>query len=165
MNLMGRHKRIVLLVCASASVCLLSFAIPEYQPINRIWFIENSTQFVEDAAFYNQHGSESRPQRLLDFVVKTLKENPTAVMEIIGNADSQERKAGDLGQRRSEIVRDSLVLRGIVSGRLIPRSAGDDEPLIDEATIARMENDKERSSARQENRRVDFNIVSFDWKP
>ena len=164
-NVMRASKRIGLFFCAGAAVCLLSFARPEHQPTNQIWFIENSTQFVEDTEFYDQHGPDSRPQDILTSVVNALKENPTAVMEIIGNSDDHERKQGDLGQRRSETVRDSLVLRGIASGRLVPRSSGDNTPLIDKATIKRMKNDEERSNARQENRRVDFNIVSFDWKP
>jgi outer membrane protein OmpA-like peptidoglycan-associated protein len=122
-------------------------------------------RIVDDSAFYAERESDCRPSDVLPWIAKTMKENPTAVLNIIGNADSREAEPKDLGMRRAMLIRDSLVMMGIAAGRLVPTSQGDTRLLIDDHVIARMKTASERATARQRNRRVEFNIISFDWRP
>ena len=165
MKLMVKRTRRIVLGCLCASALLCSFTKPDHTELPRIWFTENTARIVEDSAFYAKKGADALPVHLLNWIANTLKENPTAVMNILGYADGKENEPTNLGLRRSLLIRDSLVVRGIAAGRLIATSEGDTKPLIDDHTITRMTTTSEKAFARQQNRRVEFNIISFDWKP
>ncbi|MBI1289092.1 MAG: OmpA family protein [Flavobacteriales bacterium] len=64
-------------------------------------------------------------------LASTLKENPTVVMEIIGRAGFYEDGVAQLSLRRSEIIVDFLMGKGIVADRLITSiQSADSAPYI-----------------------------------
>lgn len=156
-----------------ATVCLgslllaltCSLVTPDRTQLPRFWFLENSTVFVQDSAFYIQQGEGAEPVQLMEWMIGVFNDNPTVIMEVQGHADSNEREPNGLGLSRATVIKDSLVAHGIAPGRIVTTSKGAQEPLIDRTTIDRMKTKVERALARQENRRVDMKFVAWDWKP
>lgn len=142
-----------------------SLVTPDRTQLPRFWFLENSTELVQDTTFYMQHGEGAEPVVLMEWTIDVLNENPTVVLEVRGHADSKEKEPLSLGLARASAIKDSLVGHGVVPGRIIVRSIGTLEPLIDGLTIERMKTVSEQEDARQENRRVDMKIVAWDWEP
>jgi hypothetical protein len=99
---------------------------------------------------------------VIRLTIATLLDNPSVVLEIIGNADRSERES--IALKRSEAVRDHLIAAGIHKGRLVATTQGKSSPVIKEASIAKMPNHPERDTARAKNRRVEFKVLRTDWK-
>ncbi len=88
--------------------------------------------------------------KILDQVVKVMKENPTYNLEINGHTDSQgdDAKNLDLSQRRANAVKAYLVNKGVAAEKLTAKGFGETMPIADNATAA----------GRAKNRRVEFKV-------
>ena len=89
---------------------------------------------------------------LLDEVAKVMKDNAQIEeVEIDGHTDST--GAADfnrkLSQQRAESVRTYLIGKGVEAKRLVAKGFGPDKPIADNSTDA----------GREQNRRVEFNIL------
>ncbi|HYW94667.1 MAG TPA: OmpA family protein, partial [Bacteroidales bacterium] len=103
-------------------------------------FVFNSTEFIE--------GSYPELDRLLRF----LEKNADVRIKINGYADNIGSRGYNLrlSQKRSEAVREYLVLEGIASDRIECEGFGFEKPI--------RENDSEEN--RQLNRRVEFVVLA-----
>jgi OmpA-OmpF porin, OOP family len=89
---------------------------------------------------------------LLDDVAKVFVENPQIeLVQVEGHTDSVGKPDYNkrLSQQRAESVVKYLVGKGVKSERLVAKGFGADRPIADNATDA----------GKEENRRVEFNIV------
>ena len=86
--------------------------------------------------------------RLLETVVRWMKQNPEAVLMVEGHTDDQGTDDGNLaaGAKRAESVRAYLISRGLDPARVTITSVGSDRPLCLEKTDA----------CRAKNRRAHF---------
>jgi len=105
-----------------------------------------------DAVFFEVNQATLRPEgiRKLDEFISLIQQNPSQIVYIEGHTDS----TGDasynqrLSQKRADHVRDTLISKGIESGRLIAKGLGESRPLASNAT----------PEGRQKNRRVEILI-------
>ncbi len=89
---------------------------------------------------------------LLDQVAQVMADNPQIeVLQVEGHTDATGGAAFNrkLSQQRAESVRQYLVKKGLEARRLVAKGFGPDKPIADNATDA----------GREQNRRVEFNIV------
>lgn len=89
---------------------------------------------------------------LLDEIVEMLQQNPQIeVLQIEGHTDSTGGAAINrkLSNERAKSVREYLVKKGVNGKRLTFKGFGPDKPIADNAT----------DEGREQNRRVEFNIV------
>lgn len=150
------------------SVIAMGWALPvpvDHIEIPTLWFQENSTCFVVDPTFYAELDSTAQPERMFRWIAQVMQENPTAILGIYGYADGREQVPQELGYERCKAVQDSLIAHGVTAGRLYLESKGDGGSLVGEATLGRVESSAVEERLRQRNRRVEFSIRSFDWKP
>ncbi len=93
----------------------------------------------------------SRSYPLLDQVAEVLKKRPESKIEIAGHTDSSGDDAMNLSlsQRRAESVRQYLIGKGLKAETLVAKGYGETRPIANNTTAA----------GRQENRRVEFNIL------
>jgi len=98
----------------------------------------------------------------LDSLIKTLRDNPTFVIEIASHTDSRADSAynNDLSQRRAQSVVNYLVSKNIERERLVPRGYGESR-LLNECKDG-VECTEEQH---QQNRRTSFSVVSEDYVP
>lgn len=92
---------------------------------------------------------------LLDQVAQVIKDNPhIKKLQVEGHASAE----GDvkhnkvLSDQRARSVRQYLVKKGIASDQLVAKGFGIDHPIADNAT----------SEGREQNRRVEFNVIDQD---
>jgi outer membrane protein OmpA-like peptidoglycan-associated protein len=95
----------------------------------------------------------------LDFVVKTLKENPTMKLEILGHSDPEEDKVGkekgqyaEMSTKRVDAIQTYFVENGIAEARLIVSPQGSELP-NEEISIV-----DEDDLKQAKNRRVTFKV-------
>ncbi|MEZ4366588.1 MAG: OmpA family protein [Kofleriaceae bacterium] len=89
---------------------------------------------------------------LLDDVAAMLVDNPQIEsLQVEGHTDSVGSDAANkkLSQGRAESVRTYLVGKGVAAGRLVAKGYGETRPIADNAT----------AEGREQNRRVEFNIL------
>lgn len=88
---------------------------------------------------------------ILDKFAQTLKDNPNALVTIIGHTDNTGTDAinDPLSLARAEHARDYLIDRGITYGRFKVAGRGSHEPLVDNSTAAN----------RAKNRRVEIYVA------
>ena len=93
-----------------------------------------------------------RSNRTLDEAVKVMNEYPTIRIEIQGHTDAQADDAYNLklSQDRADAVKAYLVSKGIDESRLVAKGYGETQPVADNET----------NKGRQQNRRVDFRLIS-----
>ncbi len=93
--------------------------------------------------------TESYPE--LDRVVKVLLENQTMEIEMSGHTDNvgSDEDNLSLSGNRAKAVRDYIISKGIVEGRIIANGYGETKPLATNDT----------DEGRQMNRRVEFTIL------
>lgn len=98
----------------------------------------------------------------LDSLIKTLRDNPTFVIEIASHTDSRSDSAynNDLSQRRAQSVVNYLVSKNIERERLVPRGYGESR-LLNECKDG-VECTEEQH---QQNRRTSFSVISEDYVP
>ena len=90
----------------------------------------------------------SDSKKILDKVVRTLKENPEIEVEIRGYTDNTGSYDGNvrLSQKRAEAVKDYLVQNGIDASRVQAKGYGPENPIADNNT----------REGRAKNRRIEF---------
>ncbi len=98
----------------------------------------------------------------LDSLIKTLRDNPTFVIEVASHTDSRADSTynNDLSQRRAQSVVNYLVSKDIERERLVPRGYGESR-LLNECKDG-VECTEEQH---QENRRTSFSVISEDYVP
>jgi outer membrane protein OmpA-like peptidoglycan-associated protein/opacity protein-like surface antigen len=91
---------------------------------------------------------------LLERAFQILRDNPALNVEISGHTSSEGNPQFnfDLSLRRARAVKDHLVKRGIVEGRMLTIGHGADVPVAENAT----------DEGRRKNRRIEFRIVRAD---
>jgi outer membrane protein OmpA-like peptidoglycan-associated protein len=113
-----------------------------------------SSIVIKDKIQFKLGSSEILPESfgLLDEIVAMLKDNPQIeVLQVEGHTDSSGGAAVNrkLSQDRAGSVRKYLVDKGIEGKRLVAKGFGPDRPIADNGT----------DEGREQNRRVEFNIV------
>jgi outer membrane protein OmpA-like peptidoglycan-associated protein len=95
----------------------------------------------------------------LDFVVKTLKANPTMKLEILGHSDPEEDKVGkekgqyaEMSTKRVDAIQTYFVENGIAEARLIASPQGSELPNEEISTV------DEDDLKQAKNRRVTFKV-------
>lgn len=106
----------------------------------------------------------------LDFLYNTLTENPSIVIELQAHTDCRgsDKYNKSLSQKRAQACVDYLVSKGIPSDRMVPAGYGETTPRatgLECATIEKMATKEESEAAHQKNRRTQFRVLSFDYKP
>jgi peptidoglycan-associated lipoprotein len=99
---------------------------------------------------------------ILDSLIKTLRDNPTFVIEVASHTDSRADSAYniDLSQRRAQSVVDYLQSKGIEVERLVPKGYGESRLLNDCKDGVECTEEQH-----QQNRRTSFSVVSEDYVP
>ncbi|MBS1604525.1 MAG: OmpA family protein [Bacteroidetes bacterium] len=97
----------------------------------------------------------SRPS--LDRLASLLQQNPSYLLRLDGHTDNEGAPAFNLrlSQNRSAAVKRFLVTKGIMPNRIVTDGHGEEQPVTDNQTPAQ----------RQENRRVEMNIIKSDAQP
>lgn len=105
----------------------------------------------------------------LNTLYATLVQNPTIAIELQAHTDhrgsaSYNRK---LSQARAQSCVDYLHSRGIPMERLTAKGYGEDKPRpgLEPAAISKMKTKQEQEAAHQKNRRTEFIVLNFDYKP
>ena len=98
----------------------------------------------------------------LDSLIKTLKDNPTFVIEVASHTDSRADSVYniDLSQRRAQSVVDYLQSKGIEIERLVPKGYGESRLLNDCKDGVECTEEQH-----QQNRRTSFSVISEDYVP
>ncbi len=98
----------------------------------------------------------------LDSLIKTLRDNPTFVIEIASHTDSRADSAYnyDLSQRRAQSVVNYLVSKDIERERLVPKGYGESRLLNDCKDGVECTEEQH-----QQNRRTSFSVISEDYVP
>jgi peptidoglycan-associated lipoprotein len=96
----------------------------------------------------------------LDSLIKTLRDNPTFVVEVAAHTDSRADSTynNDLSQRRAQSVVNYLVSKEIERERLVPRGYGESRLLNDCKDGVECTEEQH-----QENRRTSFSVISEDY--
>lgn len=103
----------------------------------------------------------------LDFLYKTLIDNPTIIIELQAHTDSRgaEKYNLDLSQKRAQSCVDYLISKGIPAERMVARGYGKSKLRIFDDQINKMKTTAEKEAAHQKNRRTTFAVLSFDYIP
>ena len=106
----------------------------------------------------------------LDYLYKTLIDNPNIVIELQAHTDCRgsNRYNKDLSQKRAQSCVDYLISKGIPADRMVPGGKGETKPRavgLECKTIEKMGTIEEQEAAHQRNRRTQFKVLSFDYKP
>jgi len=103
----------------------------------------------------------------LDFLFKTLSDNPTIIIELQAHTDSRgsEKYNQDLSQKRAQSCVDYLISKGIPAERMVARGYGKGKLRIFDDQINKMKTNEEKEAAHQKNRRTTFAVLSFDYIP
>jgi peptidoglycan-associated lipoprotein len=101
----------------------------------------------------------------LDFLYKTLIDNPTIVIELSAHTDS---RAADnfnlkLSDARAKSCVDYLISKGIPAARLVPKGYGETKLLVKDAEINKLKSKEEQEAAHQKNRRTVFKVLRWDF--
>lgn len=100
----------------------------------------------------------------INYLYKTLKENPTIIIEMQGHASSIEKNSEQLALYRTQIIKEILIAKGINKNRLLTKSWGSQKLLIRDDIIKKAKTKEEKASLHLKNQRVVFRIVSWDFK-
>lgn len=106
----------------------------------------------------------------LDYLYQTLTDNPTIVIELQAHTDCRgsDKYNKALSQKRAQSCVDYLVSKGIPADRMVPAGYGETTPRapgLECETIDKMATTEEKEAAHQKNRRTQFRVLSFDYKP
>jgi hypothetical protein len=120
--------------------------------------------FQENLPFYS--GFMKSGERLKDtteifiFMKYWLDRNPTATIEVVGNADFIEKDKSNLSFQRAKRVYDDLMKMGINPSRIKTKGVADTTPHISKELQKGCGKDEKCWAAiRQENRRVYFLVI------
>jgi peptidoglycan-associated lipoprotein len=132
---------------------------------------DKAIEFPEVRYAYNraelQVNEEVNSLDSLDFLYRTLVDNPTIIIELQAHTDTRGADAYnlDLSQRRAQSCVDYLISKGIPRDRMVAKGYGKRKPRISDKQIAAMASEEEREAAHQKNRRTEFSVLSFDYVP
>lgn len=129
-------------------------ALPE------INFAFNSTKLVFDSTSSQFDGL---PEDGIDCLFKIMQDNPAMSVEIAGHCDSREKT--ELGLKRAQYVVAELVKKGIDPKRLKSKGCGSSRPLVPPSYMAAAKSKEEKEALYQKNRRAEFRVINFDFKP
>jgi peptidoglycan-associated lipoprotein len=106
----------------------------------------------------------------LDYLYSTLMENPTIKIELQAHTDCRGSDSYNmkLSQRRAEACVTYLVSKGIPADRMVAKGYGEVQPRavgLECKTIEDMATKQEQEVAHQKNRRTQFRVLSFTYKP
>lgn len=134
----------------------------ELQPIT-----EEPIKLPEILYEFNKTTLTEQAKDSLEFLYKTLMDNPNLVIELLANTDSRGSDPYNLklSQGRAESAVSYLVSRGIERDRMEARGMGETALLISDAEINKMATEEEREAAHQLNRRTEFRIIRDDYVP
>ncbi len=132
---------------------------------------DKAIEFPEVRYAYNKAELQVNPEvnskDSLDFLFRTLTDNPTIIIELQAHTDTRGSDAYnlDLSQRRAQSCVDYLISKGIPRDRMVAKGYGLRKPRISDKQIAAMASEEEREAAHQKNRRTEFSVLSFDYVP
>lgn len=132
---------------------------------------DKAIEFPEVRYAYNkaelQINEEVNSADSLDFLFRTLVDNPTIIIELQAHTDSRGNDAYnlDLSQRRAQSCVAYLASKGIPGERMVARGYGEKKLRITDEQIAKMGSEEEKEAAHQKNRRTEFSVLSFDFVP
>jgi outer membrane protein OmpA-like peptidoglycan-associated protein len=113
--------------------------------------------------FFDLGKATLRPESFveLDKLFEFLQKNPSVKIEIGGHTDTRgdDKENLTLSNNRAKAVYDYLISKGIVLERLSFKGYGETQPVVSDATIAKMATDKEKETAHQSNRRTEYKII------
>jgi outer membrane protein OmpA-like peptidoglycan-associated protein len=116
---------------------------------------------------YNVNNHDSKDS--LDLYYQILIDNPTLIFEIQGHSDCSEKDFDKkLSQKRAQTCVDYLVSKGIPRERLVAVGYGSEQLRTFNYTcesINGLTNKAEKDKLQQMNRRVEFRVLRFDYKP
>jgi len=122
-------------------------------------FAFRSSQIGHDALSLNG----TMPQEeAINFFYNLLQDNPTIAIEISGHCDSREKSR--LSKKRAKTVVSFLIKKGVDPKRLTAKGYGSKKPLIPEAIISAAETKEEKEALYQKNRRIEFKVLTFEFK-
>lgn len=106
----------------------------------------------------------------LDFLYKTLVENPTIVIELQAHTDCRGKAPYNLAlsQRRAQECVNYLISKGIPADRMVAKGYGlqlPRKPGLECESIKKMASKEEQEIAHQKNRRTQFKVLNYDYKP
>jgi len=106
----------------------------------------------------------------LDYLHSTLIENATIVIELQSHTDCRGSDSYNqkLSQKRAQSCVDYLISKGIPSDRMVPVGYGEKQPRgpkFECGEIDKLPTKEEQEAAHQKNRRTQFRVLSFDYKP
>ncbi len=127
-----------------------------------IQFLKKSSKLIENPTIYNSKDS-------LEMLYQMMIDNPNIIVEFQSHSDCTEKDFDKkLSQKRAQACVDYLVSKGIPRERLVAKGYGDEFPrtyYLYCETIKKLPTKEEQEIAHQKNRRVQFTILSFDYKP
>ncbi len=134
-----------------------------------------SIDFPEVQYAYDKHDLLVEPGRInskdsLDFLYQTLIDNPTIIIELQAHTDCRGKAPYNLAlsQRRAQACVDYLVSKGIPAERMVAKGYGlqiPRKPGLECESIKKMPSKEEQEVAHQKNRRTQFKVLSYDYKP
>ncbi|MGZ3941934.1 MAG: OmpA family protein [Bacteroidia bacterium] len=113
----------------------------------------------------NDTGKPLNSEDSLAFLVKTLTDNPTIVIELSAHTDSRGSTAhnNDLSQRRAQSCVNFLISKGIPAERMVAKGYGKTKLKITDAQIAKVKTKQEKEALHAVNRRTVFKILNWDY--
>jgi outer membrane protein OmpA-like peptidoglycan-associated protein len=123
--------------------------------IPTVYFKENSLEINTDSLVLRHESKE-----FMKFLSDLLSDNPTMVLEIMGNCDRKEKNKEELSLKRAEVIQKMLCDAGFEKARIKIGGKGDKLP-------ASFFNEPKPNKVlqQQRNRRIDIRILSFDYGP
>jgi outer membrane protein OmpA-like peptidoglycan-associated protein len=104
-------------------------------------------------------------QDSLNYLLKTLIDNPSIVIELSAHTDSRGSNAHNLAlsQARAQTCVDYLISKGIAPERLVAKGYGELKLKITDAQIAKAKSNEEKNALHILNRRTVFKILNWDY--
>ncbi len=119
------------------------------------------------AVLYDLGKSTLRPESKdsLDFLYRTLVDNPTIIIELSAHTDSRGSTVSNdtLSQARAQSCVNYLASKGIAKERMQAKGYGERKLKITDAQIAKVKTKEEKEALHQINRRTVFKILSWDY--
>ncbi len=117
-----------------------------------------SVQFSKNSFILSQYTKDS-----LGFMYKLLINNPTIIIQLDGHSDLTEKHPLKLSQLRALACKSYLVSEGIDSARVETKGWGNTKPRMEQHYINLAKTQAKKDSLAQLNRRVDFQILRWDY--
>jgi len=141
----------------------LTYALNKVLDLPTIWYSYDRWDLLVEEGRINSYDS-------LDYLYQILIDNPTLIVEIQNHTDCRGKPqySTRLSQKRAQACVDYLVSKGIPKERLIARGFEGTVPRghgLDCESINKMTSKEEQEKAHQLNRRTQFKVLSFEYKP